>query len=141
MQFSDLPTLNVVLNLTSAILLTFGFINIKKGNEERHKKFMVAALCSTATFLVSYLIYHFEVRSVPYPFHDWTRTVYFIILIPHVILAAVQLPFIIYIVTQAFKENFEKHKRVAKYIWFVWMYVSITGMLVYYMLYIFPKFR
>lgn len=137
MQFSDLSTLNVLLNFTSAVLLSFGFYHIKQGNKETHKKFMVAALCSTVTFLVSYLIYHYEVGSVPYPYEDWTRILYFAILIPHVILAAVQVPFIIYIVTQAFKENFEKHKRVAKYIWFVWMYVSLTGVLIYLMLYIF----
>ncbi len=137
MQVTDLPTLNVLLNMTSAILLSFGFINIKQGNKETHKKFMVAALCSTACFLTSYLIYHYHVGSVPYPYQDWSRILYFAILIPHVILAAVQLPFIIYIVTQAFKDNFEKHKRVAKYVWFVWMFVSVTGVLIYLMLYIF----
>ena len=136
MEVTDLPTLNVLLNMTSAILLLFGYINIKKGNRETHKKFMVAALCSTACFLTSYLIYHYYVGSVPYPYYDWTRTLYFIILIPHVILAGGQVPFIIYIVRQAFKENFAKHKKVAKYVWFVWMYVSVTGVLIYCMLYL-----
>ncbi len=136
MEITDLPTLNVLLNMTSAILLIFGFINIKAGNKERHKKFMVAALCSTASFLISYLFYHYHVGSVPYPHQGWTRILYFAILFPHIVLAAVQVPFILYLVTQAFKENFDKHKRVAKYIWFVWMYVSVTGVLIYLMLYV-----
>ena len=135
MQFSDLSTLNVILNFTSAVLLSFGYYHIKQGNRETHKKFMVSALCTTATFLISYLIYHYEVGSVPYPYDDWTKTLYFIILIPHVLLAGLQVPFIVYLVIQAFKENFEKHKKVAKYIWFVWMYVSVTGVLIYLMLY------
>ena len=96
---------------------------------------MVAALVSSAVFLTCYLIYHYQVGSVAYPFHDWTRPLYFVILIPHVILAAVMTPFIGILVYHAFKNNLDRHKRLARIIWPVWMYVSVTGVLVYLLLY------
>lgn len=137
MTLQDLPTLNATLNFISAVLLFCGYIQIKKGKWETHKKFMLSALASSALFLISYLIYHANAGSKLYPYHDWTRPLYFAILIPHVILAGVMVPFIIYIVYQALKENFEKHKRLAIYVWSVWMFVSVTGVLIYLMLYVF----
>lgn len=136
MSIQDLPTLNAALNFIAAVFLVLGFLKIKKGDRAGHKKMMVTALISSVLFLTSYLIYHYFARSVPYPYHDWTRPLYFAILIPHIILAAVQVPFIIYIVYQAFKENFEKHKKLAKFVWYVWMFVSVTGVLIYLMLYV-----
>lgn len=135
MTIQDLPTLNATLNFISFIFLLLGFIQIRKGNQQYHKKYMVSALVTSALFLISYLIYHYNAGSVPYPHHDWTRPLYFVLLIPHIILATVQTPFIVYIVYQAFKENFDKHKRLAKYVWSVWMFVSVTGVLIYLMLY------
>lgn len=135
MTFQDLPTLNAILNGIAAVLLTFGYVNIRKGRIATHKKFMVAALLVSAAFLTSYLIYHYSVPSTPYPHHDWTRPLYFAILIPHVILAALMTPFIVYIVYQAWREDFMKHRRIAKVIWPVWMFVSVTGVIVYLMLY------
>lgn len=137
MTYQDLPTINALLNAISAVFLLAGYVNIKNGKRETHKRFMVSALVTSALFLISYVIYHYQVGSVPYPYHDWTRPVYFTILIPHVILAAVNVPFIIILVTFAFKQNFEKHKKLARWVWPVWMFVSVTGVIIYLMLYIF----
>ena len=103
MTVRDLPTLNALLNAVSATLLLFGYIRIKRQQRAAHQKFMIAALISSALFLISYLSYHYQVGSVPYPYHDWTRPIYFIILIPHVILAAVMVPFVIAAVWLAFR--------------------------------------
>jgi uncharacterized membrane protein YozB (DUF420 family) len=129
-------TLNALLNLTSAFLLLSGYIQIKKGNRERHQKFMWAALISSALFLVSYTIYHYRAGSVPYPYHDWTRTLYFVILVPHVILASVMVPFILAAVYFAIRQQFDRHTRITKWLWPVWMFVSVSGVSVYLMLYI-----
>ena len=96
---------------------------------------MLCALVSCAVFLTCYLVYHYQVGSVKYPFMDWTRPLYFIILIPHVILAAVMTPFIFFIVWKAFKRDFVTHKKLARIVWPVWMFVSVTGVVVYLMLY------
>lgn len=136
MSVTDLPTLNAALNLLSAIFLTLGYINIKKQRPEVHKKYMIAALISSVCFLTSYLIYHYYVGSVPYPYHDWTRPLYFFILIPHVILAGVQTPFIILAVIHAFRGKFDKHKKIVRWLWPVWMFVSVSGIAVYLMLYV-----
>ena len=135
MNVTDLPTINALLNSIATILLVFGFVNIKRKRANVHKKFMLAALFASALFLISYLIYHSQVGSNPYPHYDWTRTVYFIILIPHVILAALMTPFIVILVWRAWKQDFAKHKKLARWVWPVWIYVSISGVLVYLMLY------
>jgi len=135
MKITDLPTLNAILNSISTILLFLGYLNIKRGNRHTHKKLMIGALVSSALFLVSYLFYHAEVGSVPYPHFDWTRPVYYIILVPHVILAAVMVPFILLAVWHAWKNRFEKHVRITRWIWPVWMYVSVSGVFIYIMLY------
>jgi uncharacterized membrane protein YozB (DUF420 family) len=97
---------------------------------------MLSALVSSALFLASYLIYHAQVGSVPYPHHDWSRPIYFAILIPHVILAAVMTPFIIAAVVFALRGQFERHKRIVRWLWPVWIFVSISGVVVYVMLYL-----
>ena len=135
MSATDLPSLNAMLNSIAAVLLLGGFIAIRKNRPDVHKRFMVGALAVSAAFLTSYLIYHYQVGSVPYPFHDWTRPVYFAILIPHVILAAVMVPFILAAVWFAFRQQFERHTRITRWVWPVWMFVSITGVVIYLMLY------
>jgi uncharacterized membrane protein YozB (DUF420 family) len=135
MAITDLPALNAVLNGIAAALLLFGYVNIRKGRQATHKKFMLGALVASAAFLTSYLIYHYVVGSVPYPYHDWTRPLYFAILIPHVILAALVTPFILIIVYRALTGQFAKHRRMARFVWPVWMFVSVTGVIVYLMLY------
>lgn len=135
MNISDLSTLNALLNAVSATLLIAGYGYIKKGEQEKHKRFMIGALVVSALFLTSYLIYHYYIGSVPYPHHDWTRPVYFIILIPHVILAGIMTPFILVAVWFALKARFERHRKLVKWVWPVWMYVSLSGVVIYLMLY------
>jgi putative membrane protein len=130
-----LPTINAFLNGIAGIFLVLGFIQIKKGNRAAHQKFMISALISSALFMIGYVIYHYTVGSVPYPYHDWTRPVYFIILIPHIILAAVMVPFILAAVYFAWRKNFDRHKRFTRRVWPVWMYVSVSGIVIYLMLY------
>lgn len=135
MSISDLPTLNAILNSLSAVFLILGFRYIKKGEQQTHKKFMISALVVSVLFLTSYLIYHYNIPSTPYPYHDWTRPLYFAILIPHIILAAIMGPFILAAVIFAFKGKFETHKKIVKWIWPVWMFVSVSGVVIYLMLY------
>ena len=135
MTATSLPTVNAILNAVSAVLLMFGYIKIRQGNRLIHKKIMISAVISSALFLISYLIYHYQVGSVPYPYHDWTRPVYFIILIPHVILAGVMVPFILAALYFAFRSRFDKHRRLVRWVWPVWMFVSLSGIAIYLMLY------
>lgn len=130
-----LPTVNASLNFLSACLLWMGFVTIRQGNREVHKKYMLAALMSSAIFLTCYLVYHYQVGSVKYPFQDWTRPLYYVILVPHVLLAALMTPFIFVIVWRAFQNDFDKHKILARRVWPVWMFVSVTGVVIYLMLY------
>lgn len=135
MSVASLPTINALLNAVSTIYLLLGYIQIKRQHRENHQKFMIAALISSALFLISYLIYHYAVGSVPYPHHDWTRPVYFIILIPHIILAGMMVPFILAAVYFAWRKRFDKHTRLTRWVWPVWMFVSVSGIAVYVMLY------
>ncbi|HHL73706.1 MAG TPA: DUF420 domain-containing protein [Bacteroidetes bacterium] len=135
MNATDLPALNALLNFTSGVLLFLGYRKVKSGDHDGHRKIMLAALTVSALFLISYLIYHAEVGSVPYPHYDWTRPVYFLILIPHVILAGVMVPFIIAAVYLALRGSFDRHKKIVRWVWPVWMFVSISGVIIYLMLY------
>ncbi len=135
MSITDLPATNAILNGFCTIFLLLGFIYIKRGDIKTHQKCMVTALASSALFLTSYLIYHSQVGSVPYPHRDWTRPIYFAILIPHIILATVNVPFIIALVWRAYKGEFNRHRRLARWVWPSWIFVSITGVIIYLMLY------
>ena len=135
MSITDLPTTNAILNGFCTIFLLLGFIYIKRGDIKTHQKCMVTALILSALFLTSYLIYHSQVGSVPYPHRDWTRPIYFAILIPHIILATVNVPFIIALVWRAYKGEFNRHRRLARWVWPSWIFVSITGVIIYLMLY------
>ncbi len=137
MSIMELPTVNATLNLLTTLLLFRGRLLIKNDDKEAHKKYMIGALISSALFLIFYTIYHANVGSVPYPHHDWTRPVYFSILIPHIILAAIMGPFILLAVYFAVKGKFERHRSIVRYTWPVWVFVSISGILIYLMLYIF----
>lgn len=135
MSPADLPVLNASLNTLSTVLLIQGYRRIKEQDRQGHKRYMLSALISSALFLVSYLVYHYLVGSVPYPRHDWTRPLYLAILIPHVILAAGMVPFIFILVWRAWREDFARHRRLARWVWPVWIFVSISGVVVYLMLY------
>lgn len=128
-------TLNALLNLISAFLLWDGWVQIKRQKRDRHRQIMIAALISSGLFLINYVIYHYRVGSVPYPYHDWTRALYFAILIPHVILAAVMVPFVLMAVYFALRGQFDRHTRITRKLWPVWMFVSLSGVAVYLMLY------
>lgn len=136
MTYSGLPTLNALLNAITAGLLIAGRIQIKRGRRDIHKRIMIMALSTAALFLISYLFYHYQVGSVKYTRHDWTRPVYFFILITHTFLAGVMAPFIVTAVTYAFRGKFDKHKKLVRWVWPVWIYVSVTGIVVYLMLYV-----
>ncbi len=135
MDVTDLPTLNAVLNGLSATLLVAGLIQIKRRNIETHRRLMVSAFIVSGLFLVSYLIYHFEVGSVPYQGTGLWRVVYFSILIPHVILAAFVLPLALVTLRRGWIRNDAAHRRIAKITLPIWLFVSVTGVLVYLMLY------
>jgi uncharacterized membrane protein YozB (DUF420 family) len=134
----NLPTLNAVLNLISFMLLIRGYRYIKTGDRHHHRQMMMMALFSSVLFLISYLTYHYQVGSVPYPLQDWTRILYLIILVPHIILAGLMGPFILIAVSAALWGNFELHRRVVKWVFPVWLYVCLSGVTIYAMLYYYP---
>lgn len=139
MPDNPLPTLNALLNLTALTFLILGRMYVKRGDITSHWRMMSLALASSALFLSSYLYYHFVVGSpVEYEGSGWMKALYLLILIPHIILAALQVPFIVATVVTALTRKFALHVRLVKWVWPVWVYVSVTGVLVYLMLYIFP---
>ena len=135
LSVADLPTLNAILNSTSAVLLGAGFYFIKQRRIDAHKRCMVAAMIVSIAFLTSYVIYHMNVGSVPFAGEGWIRPVYFFILITHIILAIVIVPMVLRTAYFGFASRFDKHVRVARKTFPLWMYVSVTGVIVYLMLY------
>jgi len=130
-----LPTLNAMLNGISAILLLLGYYSIRHKRIPAHKTCMLLALISSTFFLISYLIYHWQVGSVRFRGSGDIRAVYFSILSSHTLLAAATLPLALITVYRAWNERFDKHKRIARWTLPVWLYVSITGVMIYWMLY------
>ncbi len=140
MSYSSLAPLNATLNAIAGILLLSGFIMIRRGRVHAHRACMLAAVVASAGFLTSYLIYHYHVGSVPFGGEGWVRTLYFAILIPHVILAAALVPLVIITLRRALGGHFAAHRRIALWTWPIWIYVSVTGVIVYLMLYhLFPS--
>jgi len=136
MSVSDLPTLNAALNATSAVLLTIGWFHIKSRRVDAHRRCMIAAFAVSALFLASYVTYHVQVGSRPYPGTGIMRTVYFSILIPHVILAAAVLPLAIVTLRRGLRRDDARHRRIARITLPIWLFVSVTGVVVYAMLYL-----
>jgi len=135
LTISDLPALNATLNGIAAILLVTGFLFIKQGRRRQHQWCMLGALTTSALFLVSYVTYHLHAGSRPFPGQGPIRVVYFAILITHVILAAVIVPLALLTAVRGLKSQFEKHVRIARWTFPVWLYVSVTGVVIYLMLY------
>lgn len=135
MNFSILPSINAILNSIAAVLLIIGRFHIKRKNINAHRTVMLSALLVSMLFLTTYVIYHYHAGSMPYSHQNWTRILYFAILIPHILLAALMAPFIIVLVWRAWHGSFEKHKKLARWVWPVWLYVSVSGVIVYIMLY------
>lgn len=141
MNIHDLPAVNASLNGLSAVFLTAGFIFIRRGNKIAHRNCMIAAFCISVVFLACYLTYHTYLAVVlhqgPTRFENplWFRPIYLTILISHSILAAVIVPMILVTLYRAKNERFEAHKKIARWTWPIWMYVSVTGVVVYLLLY------
>lgn len=135
MTVSDLPALNATLNAISFVLLVTGYVFIRRKQWRKHRACMIAALIASGLFLTSYVIYHAQVGSVPFQKTGWIRTVYFAVLIPHVILAVLMVPPVIVTVSRGLSAKYDKHRRIARLTLPVWLYVSITGVIVYWMLY------
>lgn len=133
MQVEDLPALNATLNTIAAVLLVCGWVCIKARKKAAHAAFMVLALLVSVAFLTSYLIYHYHVGHVEFQGKGFIRTVYFTMLISHILLAVVNVPLIIMTVVPAIRQRFDRHRRIARWTLPSWLYVSVTGVLVYLM--------
>jgi uncharacterized membrane protein YozB (DUF420 family) len=131
----DLPAVNATLNATSAVLLAIGYALIRSGRRDAHKKTMLAAFWVSVAFLICYLVYHAQVGSVRYPGTGTIRTVYLTILLTHTILAATVPVLAIITLRRALKGNFPHHRKIARWTLPIWMYVNVTGVVVYLMLY------
>lgn len=135
MEIADLPAVNAGLNGTAALFLISGYILIRRGRQQLHKRCMLAALLTSALFLVSYLIYHFNTGSRPFPGQGPIRIVYFTILITHVVLAATILPLALTTTARGLWAQYDRHVRIARWTLPIWIYVSVTGVVIYLMLY------
>lgn len=131
----SLPALNALLNGTSAVLLVWGYTLIRRRRINEHRRVMIAAFCISILFLISYLVYHAQVGSVRYPNPGAIRVVYLTILATHTVLAAAVPVLAVITLSRALRERFDKHRRIARWTLPIWLYVSVTGVVVYLMLY------
>ncbi len=134
-QYAIFPVINATLNGTSTLLLLIGRWLISRRRIAQHRLIMLTAFATSTLFLISYLYYHAHVGDVRFQGTGWTRPVYFTILISHVLLAIVIVPMVIVTLTRALRERFDKHRAIARWTYPLWLYVSVTGVLVYFMLY------
>ena len=135
MSTTDLPTLNAILNGIAALFLVSGFVMIRRGRRDAHRLCMLGAFGMSTLFLISYLIYHASVGSVPFQGQGAVRVVYFAILITHIVLAAAIVPMAVLTLVHGLGARFDRHRRIARWTLPVWLYVSVTGVIVYLMLY------
>lgn len=135
MDVSNLPTLNAILNSISGLFLVTGYMMIRQRRIQAHRACMLGAFTTSTLFLISYLIYHANVGSIAFTGRGAIRIVYFTILISHIILAALILPLALVTLVQALRERFDRHARIARWTLPIWLYVSVTGVVVYLMLY------
>lgn len=134
-QYAVFPVINATLNGTSAVLLLIGRSFIKRGRMAAHRAVMITALVSSSLFLISYIYYHAHVGSVHFQGQGWSRPVYFTILTSHTILAVVIVPMVIITLSRALRERFDRHRAIARWTFPLWLYVSVTGVVIYVMLY------
>jgi len=146
MSFTDLPVVNACLNGLSVVLLTAGFVFIKRGKKLAHRNCMLGALVTSTVFLACYLTYHYQMKQVYGEAHTrflepaWFRPIYLAILLTHLLGAFAIVPLVIITTARALRERFDAHKKIARWTWPVWMYVSVTGVVIYLLLYqIFPQ--
>ncbi len=135
MAVTDLPAVNATLNAISGVLLLIAYAHIRARRIEQHRRFMLAAFTTSSLFLVCYLVYHAQVGSVPFTRQGFVRPLYFTILITHVTLAATVVPLALVTLSRGLKARYPQHRRIARWTFPVWMYVSVTGVLVYVLLY------
>lgn len=140
MTLADFPLVNAGLNATSAVLLTCGWVFIKRENRSAHRNCMIAAFVTSTVFLACYLYYHFHAGRTVFRDPAWFRPIYLAILLTHTVLAVVIVPMILMTLSRAMKERFDAHKRIARWTLPLWLYVSVTGVVIYFLLYqIFPQ--
>ena len=135
MTVADLPAVNAFLNATAGVLLVIGYVLIRKQRWRAHRAVMLAAFGVSTLFLISYLIYHYNVGSRPFPGRGPIRVVYLTILVTHIILAAAIVPMALVTLTRGLRERFDRHVPLARWTLPIWLYVSVTGVIVYLMLY------
>jgi putative membrane protein len=131
----DLPAVNATLNALSGILLVAGYVLIRRRRIEQHRRVMIAAFIASSLFLISYIVYHAQVGSVRFTRQGFVRPLYFTILISHVTLAAVVLPLAIITLSRGLRARYVQHRAIARWTLPIWLYVSVTGVLVYILLY------
>lgn len=142
MTVHDIPAFNATFNGIAGVFLAFGYYFIKRGKRIAHRNCMIAAVCSSLLFLTGYVTYHIVLHGGVTRFLNppWFRPIYLTILVTHLILAIAIVPMIIITLSRALRERFDKHKKIARWTWPLWMYVSVTGVLIYVLLYIkFPQ--
>jgi putative membrane protein len=135
MEIASLPTLNASLNALASVFLVAGYVMIRSRRIDAHRRCMLSALGTSALFLISYVIYHANAGSVPFKGTGAVRLVYFAVLIPHIILAAAILPLALITTARGLRGDYARHVRIARWTLPVWLYVSVTGVIVYLMLY------
>ena len=139
MTFSDLPAVNATLNGLSAVFLVAGFRFIRRKNVPAHRKCMLAAVVTSTLFLVCYVTYHIKAGRTVFP-DNWFRPIYWALLLSHTVLAVTIVPMVIITLSRALRQRFDLHKKIARWTWPLWMYVSATGVVIYLLLYkIFPQ--
>lgn len=134
-DYGIFPAINATLNGTSAVLLVMAHSMIKRGRVATHRALMLTAVATSTLFLISYVYYHAHVGSVHFQGRGWSRPVYFSILISHTVLAATIVPLVIITLSRALREHFDQHRAVARWTYPLWLYVSVTGVVIYFMLY------
>jgi uncharacterized membrane protein YozB (DUF420 family) len=134
-DYSIFPILNATLNGTSAVLITTGRLLIGRKQVQLHRACMIAAVVTSSLFLTSYLYYHAHVGSVHFPGQGWVKAVYFTILISHTLLAVAVVPLVLLSLSYGLRSRFDRHRRISRWTFPIWLYVSITGVVVYVMLY------
>ena len=135
MTASDLPTLNAALNATAAVLLFTGWRYIRQGRIEAHRRCMLSAFAASTLFLISYVVYHATAGSRPFDGEGPIRVLYFVVLVTHVVLAAVIVPLALVTLARGLRRDDVRHRRLARWTFPIWMYVSVTGVVIYVMLY------
>ena|SRR5690349_25065891 len=140
MTISDLPLVNACLNGASTVLLSLGYRFIKKQKQVAHRNCMIGAFVTSTLFLICYLTYHYSAGRTTFRDPQWFRPIYLLILLTHTILAVVIVPLVLITISRAVRRRWELHKKIARWAWPVWMYVSVTGVVIYLLLYqIFPQ--